>query len=119
MSTRPRRDGNALYYNQIDPPRNHFIEQAVQVYLRLSDDGTRWIVDGPTVDGHCLDSAREDLHATNSECACERPTECRQVLEGRRHPAAAHRGRTRRPHRRSPRRPFPALSRTHQKGTPP
>ena len=41
----------------------------------------RWIVDGPTVDGHPLDSAREDLAATNCECPCERPSECRAVLE--------------------------------------
>jgi hypothetical protein len=81
MTAPTRRDGNALYYSQIDPPPHHFIEQTVRVYLRLSDDGTRWIVDGPTVDGHSLDSAREDLCATNSECACDRPAECRQVLE--------------------------------------
>jgi hypothetical protein len=81
MSAPTRQDGNALYYNQIDPPLNHFIEQAVQVYLRLSDDGTRWIVDGATVDGHSLDSAREELCTTNCECACGRPAECRAVLE--------------------------------------
>ena len=51
MPAPTRRDGNAVYYNQTDPPRHHFIEQAVTVYLRLSDDGTRWIVDGPSVDG--------------------------------------------------------------------
>lgn len=81
MPVPTRRDGNALYYNQTAPPRNHFIEQAVTVYLRLSDDGTRWIVDGPSVDGYPLNSAHEDLHATNSECACGRAAECRQVLE--------------------------------------
>jgi hypothetical protein len=82
MPTPPtRRDGNALYYNQTDPPPAHFIEQAVQVYLRLDDQGTRWIVDGPTVDGYPLDTAREDLHATNSECGCGRPAECLKVLQ--------------------------------------
>ena len=56
-----RRDGNANYYNQIDPPAAHFIEQTVAVHLRLSGDGTRWIVDGPSVDGHPLDSTYRDL----------------------------------------------------------
>lgn len=81
MSAPTRRDGNAVYYNQIDPPPNHFIEQAVTVYLRLSDDGTHWIVDGASADGYSLNSAHEDLRATNCECACERPAECREVLE--------------------------------------
>lgn len=77
MTTPLRRDGNVLYYNQIDPPENvHLIEQTIRVYLRLSDDGTRWIVDGPTVDGAALDSAHDDLASTNSECACQRPEEC-------------------------------------------
>jgi hypothetical protein len=76
-----RRDGNALYYSQIDPRPTHFIEQTVAVYLRISDDGTRWIVDGPTVDGYPLDSAREDVHATSSECACRKPHECAEVLK--------------------------------------
>lgn len=44
-NTARRRDGNAHYYNQIYPPSAHFIEQTVAVHLRLSDDGTRWIVD--------------------------------------------------------------------------
>ncbi|MFB1299594.1 hypothetical protein ACAG24_029235 [Mycobacterium sp. pW049] len=73
-----RRDGNAHYYNQINPPATHFIEQTVAVHLRLSDDGTRWIVDGPSVDGHPLDSTYDDLSATNDECACSQPEECRR-----------------------------------------
>ena len=81
MPAPTRRDGNAVYYNRTDPPRHHFIEQAVTVYLRLSDDGTRWIVDGPSVDGYPLNSAHEDLRATNCECACERTADCREVLE--------------------------------------
>ena len=81
MPAPTRRDGNAVYYNQTDPPSHHFIEQAVTVYLRLSDDGTRWIVDGPSVDGYPLNSAHEDLRATNCECACERTADCREVLE--------------------------------------
>ncbi|WP_006243430.1 hypothetical protein [Mycolicibacterium tusciae] len=76
-----RRDGNAHYYNQIHPPAAHFIEQTVAVHLRLSDDGTRWIVDGPSVDGYPLDSTYADLSATNSECACDRPEECTQVRD--------------------------------------
>ena len=56
-----RRDGNAHYYNQIDQPATHFIEQTVAVHLRLSGDGTRWIVAGPSVDGHPLDSTYRDL----------------------------------------------------------
>ena len=50
-----RRDGNAHHYDY-EPTSPHFIEQAVQVYLRLSDDGSRWIIDGPSVDGRPLDS---------------------------------------------------------------
>ena len=80
-TTPQRRDGNAHYYNQIDPPATHFIEQTVAVYLRLSDDGTRWIVDGPTVDGHPLDSTYPDLNAANSECACGHPDECNRVRD--------------------------------------
>lgn len=71
-----RRDGNAHYYNQIDPPATHFIEQTVAVHLRLSDDGTRWIVDS-----HPLDSTYRDLSATNSECACSQPTECARLRD--------------------------------------
>jgi hypothetical protein len=61
MPAPTRRDGNAVYYSQTDPPRSHFIEQAVTVYLRLSDDGTRWIVDGPSVDGYPHDSVYTTL----------------------------------------------------------
>ena len=54
----------------------HFVEQACLVYLRLSDAGTRWIVDGPSLDGYPLDSAYEDLCAYNTECGCGQPEEC-------------------------------------------
>lgn len=78
-----RRDGNACRYDyRSDSP--HFIEQAVTVYLRMSDAGTQWIVDSPTVDGHSLDSAHYDLSAHNSECACGNPDQCeaaRQAAE--------------------------------------
>lgn len=80
-ATPMRRDGNAHYYNQIDPPATHFIEQTVAVYLRLSDDGTQWIVDGPSVDGSPLDSTYPDLNAANSECACGKPDECTRVRD--------------------------------------
>ncbi|KMO69774.1 hypothetical protein [Mycolicibacterium obuense] len=76
-----RRDGNARYYNQINPPATHFIEQTVAVHLRLSDDGARWIVDGPSVDGHPLDSTYRDLSATNAECACSQPKECTRLRD--------------------------------------
>jgi len=72
---RTRRDGQATHYPYL-PDAPHFIEQAVQVYLRLSDDGTHWIVDGPTVDGAPLDSALHDESAANDECACGRPDDC-------------------------------------------
>jgi hypothetical protein len=78
-ATPRRRDGNARYYNQRNPPATHFIEQAVTVYLRLGDDGTHWIVDGPTVDGYPLDSTYPDPGATNTECGCGRPDECNGV----------------------------------------
>ena len=54
----------------------HFVEQACLVYLRHSDAGTRWIVDGPSLDGYPLDSAYEDLCAYNTECGCGQPEEC-------------------------------------------
>lgn len=79
MPAPTRRDGNALYYNHTHP--HHFIEQAVTVYLRLSDDGTRWIVDGPSIDGHPLDSALHHSRATNTECGCGQPADCAHVLE--------------------------------------
>lgn len=76
--TYTRHDGNAHHYDYCsDSP--HFVEQAVQVYLRLSDDGTRWIVDSATMDGHALDSAHKDYAAHNDECACGRRDECNSV----------------------------------------
>jgi hypothetical protein len=73
-----RHDGNAPYYDY-SSESPHFIEQAVNVYLRLADDGTRWIVDSVSVDGHPLDSAHRDHRAHNSECACGRADECESV----------------------------------------
>ena len=72
---RDRRDGHSTRYNYF-PEEPHYIEHTVRVYLRLSDDGTRWIVDAPTVDGSPLDSDYENQNATNVECVCERPDEC-------------------------------------------
>jgi hypothetical protein len=74
-----RHDGNAHHYDY-SSESPHFVEQALTVYLRLSDDGTRWIVDSATMDGHSLDSAHSDLSAHNSECACGRREECDSVL---------------------------------------
>ena len=76
IPTRP--DGNATHYSYL-PEAPHFVEQTVRVYLRLADDGTSWIVDGATVDGHSLDSAYSDETATNTECACGRPDECEDL----------------------------------------
>lgn len=46
----------------------HTIEEAVRVYLRLSEDGTRWVIDHSTVDGSPLFSDYDQpLH---EECAC-------------------------------------------------
>jgi hypothetical protein len=73
-----RRDGNAHHYDY-KPTRRHFVEQSVQVCLRLSDNSTRWIVDGPTFDGRPLDSALSDNTAQRSECACNRPDECERT----------------------------------------
>ena len=109
-----RRDGNAVYYNQTDPPRHHFIEQAVTVYLRLSDDGTRWIVDGPSVDGWPLNSAHEDLRATELRVRLRAPRRTPHDARGRRQVAAAHRGRARRSHRRSARRTAAELTFPHR-----
>jgi len=71
-------DGNAHHYNY-EPASPHFIEQAVQVYLRLSEDGSRWIIDGPSVDGRPLDSALSDHTAQRGECACNRREECERA----------------------------------------
>lgn len=78
MTTTTRRDGNATYYPYL-PEAPHYIEQTLRVYLRLADDGTRWIVDGATVDGSPLDSAYSDETATNDECVCGRPEQCETI----------------------------------------
>jgi hypothetical protein len=78
MTSTTRRDGNATHYPYL-PEAPHFVEQTARVYLRLADDGTRWIVDGATVDGSPLDSAYSDETATNDECVCGRPEECETV----------------------------------------
>ena len=75
---RTRHDGNAHHYDYCSESP-HFIEQALNVYLRLADDGTRRIVDSVNVDGHPLDSAHKDHVAHNSECACGRAGECESV----------------------------------------
>lgn len=74
-STDSRADGNATHYPYL-PEAPHFIEQAVRVYLRLSDDGTHWIVDGSTVDGSPHYSDYTDESAVNDECVCGRNDEC-------------------------------------------
>ena len=85
MTTPPRRcDGNLHSYydfDENDPKRPHFIEQTLAVYLRLSDDGRRWIVDAPTVDGIRLDSVYDDELAKNDECGCGRPEECERIRD--------------------------------------
>ncbi len=73
-----RRDGHAARYSY-EPDGTHYVEQTVQVFLRLSDDRTRWIVDAASVDGCALDSAMSDLSASNTECACD-SAECDDVL---------------------------------------
>jgi hypothetical protein len=73
-----RRDGNAHHYDY-EPTSPHFVEQAVQVYLRLSDDGSRWIIDGPSVDGRPLDSPHSDHTAQRDECARHRREECERA----------------------------------------
>lgn len=73
-----RGDSNAHHYDySSESPHN--VEQEVRVFLRLSDDGTRWIADSPTMDGYPLTSAHRDGKAHNGECACERRDECNSV----------------------------------------
>ena len=50
-----RPDGN-VRIGWRDTP-HHYIEQTALVYLRLSDDGQRWIVDSSSLDGHPLPKA--------------------------------------------------------------
>jgi len=78
--TPERRDGQAPRYPYL-PEAPHYIEQSVQVYLRLSDEGTHWIVDSASVDGYALDSARSDEYPINEECQCDRDEECEALLE--------------------------------------
>lgn len=75
-----RRDGQATRYPYL-PEAPHYIETSVLVYLRLSDEGTHWIVDGASVDGYPLDVAHDEESVTNQECACERPDECDALRE--------------------------------------
>ena len=57
----------------------HYIEEAVRVYLMRAVDGTdTWIID-PTCFGESLYSDYDKLQ--NPECRCERPEECADVLD--------------------------------------
>lgn len=78
-STEQRRDGHTPRYSYEPGDGTHYIEQSVRVYLRLSDDRTRWIVDAATVDGYGLDSGASDESATNVECMCG-TDECDDIL---------------------------------------
>jgi hypothetical protein len=69
-----RPDGNVAAAWRDTP--HHYIEQTALVYLRLSDDGTRWIVDTTSVDGYPLDSAYDDLSAQRCECPCGQEAAC-------------------------------------------
>lgn len=75
-----RRDGHTPRYSYEPDDGTHYIEQSVRVYLRLSDDRARWIVDAATVDGGALDSAASDDCATNDECQCG-TTECDAIRD--------------------------------------
>lgn len=69
--------GEPLWFdtlNEWTPERGHYIEETVQVYLRLSADGTRWLVDGAAVDGCSLDSVLD--RPRNSECPCNQRQDC-------------------------------------------
>jgi hypothetical protein len=81
-----RADGNRHWYDFdvaepfVDPATGgapHYIEASVAVYLRVSDDGQSWIVDGATVDGAALDFYT-DPHASN--CPCSDPDACEQAV---------------------------------------
>lgn len=64
---------HALAHNE------HYIEEAVRVYLMRAVDGTdTWIID-PTCFGESLFSDYDEPQ--NSECLCERPEECADVLD--------------------------------------
>ncbi len=71
-----RPDGNVRIAWRDLPAGRHFIEQTALVYLRLSDDGTHWIVDTTSVDGYPLDSAYDDLSAQRCECPCGQEAAC-------------------------------------------
>lgn len=81
-----RADGNRHWYDFeearpfADPATGaapHYIEATVAVYLRTSDDGRSWIVDGATVDGGALD-LYTDPHASN--CPCSNPDACAEAV---------------------------------------
>lgn len=48
----------------------HKIEEHVKVYLRLSDDGSRWVIDPITFDGFPLDGLKNGPTPTESDCEC-------------------------------------------------
>ena len=104
QTTPLRRDGNAHYYNQINPPTTHFIEQTVAVHLRLSTTA-------PTGSSTAPASTATRSTAPTAISAPPTPGMRLQPAQGmhpaprpRRHSAATHRRRTAHDARRRPRR---------------
>lgn len=87
-----RPDGNRIRYDVadvepfVDPATGlspHYIEESVNVYLRLDDKGQKWIVDSQALD-YALESDYED-GPLNQGCPCSSEGACEAI---RQHAAA-------------------------------
>lgn len=59
---------------------NHYVEDAVSVYLMRDPEGsTDWVLDPTTVSGEALDSTLE--RPEHGNCECGQPSECELAAE--------------------------------------
>ncbi len=56
----------------------HYVEEHARVYLRLSEDGKRWVVDGP-FDGYGVDGY--DNGPVNANCECGAAEVCDEARD--------------------------------------
>lgn len=80
-----RADGNRHWYDTenmpLDPKTGkpiHYIEESVDVSLRLDDKGENWIVDGAAFGGEGLYTVLQ-TGARNEQCLCGTEEECEKV----------------------------------------
>jgi len=88
LTSNLRPDGNRIRYDVgdvepfVDPATGlspHYIEESVNVYLRLDDQGQKWIVDSQAL----VDTLESDYDdgPLNGECPCSSETACEAVRE--------------------------------------